>query len=180
MSKEIQETRTRLDPRQMVFLSYYLDPKSKTFGNAKQSAIRANYSEQYADVILSKLPDWMREKIGNSGMLLKAEKNLAELLELPSQTQAMGAFGPIYEKIKVKGQKKPGKKAVMTHNIGLLKIKSDVSQFVAERIGRAVYGPKVADNVNNLNVVIFANDQRNKIAKRIIGGGSVSDIPSQE
>lgn len=179
------------DPRQQLFLAYYLDPKSKTFSNALQSALRAGFAQEYAESILSKMPDWLAEKVGNSSMLLKAERNLEEALDFPSETQAMSMFGPMFEKIeekkrvklkngkfKTKIVKKNGK-PIMRFDKGLIKIKSDVSMFVAERIGRDKYGKDEPEGGDVYNVVIFANDQRNKIAQRIVGGGSTGGPASQ-
>ncbi len=166
------------DPRQQLFLAYYKDPKSSTFSNAKQSAIRAGFSEQYADNIMAKMPDWLAEMVGQSRLLMKAERNLEEMLDLPSKTQAMGAFGPVYEHVKVKkkGSRKTTiiKKKVMVHNKGLMALKNDASKFIAEGIGRKKYGKKEGNDGDVYNVVIFANEQRRKIASRIVGGGSAS------
>ncbi len=163
------------DPRQQLFLAYYLDPKSATFSNALQSALKAGFAQEYSESILAKMPTWLAEKVGKSHLLMKAEKNLEEMLDLPSKTHAMGAFGPLYKKTG-KG-KNTKKEPIMSHNIGLLKIKSDVSQFVAERVGRKKYGPRASEGGNVYNVTIFANEQRDRIAKRIIGGGSVGNQP---
>ena len=35
------------DPRQALFLKHYLDPKSPTFSNALQSALKAGYEQEY-------------------------------------------------------------------------------------------------------------------------------------
>jgi len=70
------------DPRQQLFLAYYLDPKSATFSNAYQSAIKAGYEEEYAKVILHKDLDWLSESVKDSLLLQKAEKRLNELLDL--------------------------------------------------------------------------------------------------
>jgi len=171
------------DPRQQLFLAYYLDPKSKTFSNALQSAIKAGFTQQYAEAIMSKMPDWLAEKVGNiSPMLLRAERNLGEALDYPTMTQAMSMFGPIYEKkeIKVRVKNKKGKTItktkkvngdpVLKHNLGLIKIKQDVSMFVAERTGRAKWG-KDADPSNVFNFIVFANDQLKRVATRVIAGG---------
>lgn len=159
------------DPRAQLFLAYYRDPKSPTFSNARASALKATYSEEYADNIMSLMPDWLSDVIGKpSPMLMKAERNLEEALDLPSMTQAMGAFGPIYEKVgKGKGARK---KPVMTYNKGLMALKIDASKFVAETVGKKKYSKKDGGEGNTYNVVIFANEQRKKIARRIIGGGS--------
>jgi phage terminase small subunit len=72
----------KLDPRQIEFLKGYNDPKSKTFGNALQSAVKAGYSQEYAENITSLMPDWLSESIGRRKRLLeKAEKNLENLLD---------------------------------------------------------------------------------------------------
>lgn len=158
------------DPRQQLFLANYLDPKSPTFSNALQSALKAGFSQEYAESIMFKMPDWLAEKVGNSALLLKAERNLDEILDLPSKTQAMGAFGPIFEKAKKKGAPRA---PVMVHNSRLLKIKADTSEFVAERLGKKKYGQKASEGGNIFNVVVFAHEQRTRIARRIVGGGSV-------
>lgn len=72
---------TEPDPRQSLFLSYYLDPKSKTFSNAYQSALKAGYADEYAKVILSQETDWLSESLKSSYLVSKAEKNLDNLLD---------------------------------------------------------------------------------------------------
>lgn len=52
-----------LSPQQIDFLKYYTDPKSGTFSNATQSAIKAGYSQDYADNLTSLMPDWLSENI---------------------------------------------------------------------------------------------------------------------
>jgi phage terminase small subunit len=71
-----------LSPQQVDFLRYYTDPKSGTFSNATQSAIKAGYSQDYADNLTSLMPDWLSENIGRRKRLLeKAENNLETLLD---------------------------------------------------------------------------------------------------
>jgi hypothetical protein len=69
------------DPRQSLFLKYYLDPKSETFSNALQSGLRAGYSEEYSRNILSMGLDWLSDSIDSEHMVKKAEKNLNNLME---------------------------------------------------------------------------------------------------
>lgn len=69
------------DPRQTLFLSYYLDPTSGTFSNALQSALKAGYSQEYSESITSQMPDWLSDKLGDLQMLSIAETNLLELLQ---------------------------------------------------------------------------------------------------
>lgn len=137
------------DPRQALFLSYYLDPKSKTFSNALQSALKAGFSEEYASVLTSQMPDWLSDKLSKLNMLTKAERNLDEIMDLPNMVQAMGAFGPIFEG---KGEHK---KPVMTYATGLLKVKADVSKFVAERVGKDKYGDNPADDIPHQTIIII-------------------------
>lgn len=71
-----------LTPQQENFLAYYTDPRSETFSNATQSAVKAGYSQEYADNITSLLPDWLSESMGDSKRLKLAEKRLDQILGL--------------------------------------------------------------------------------------------------
>ena len=109
-------------PKQIAFLAKYNDPKSNTFGNGLQSAIAAGYTEYYGRVLTSLMPDWLYDSIRHSKMLDKAERNLDNYLDLK------------------------------TEDVSLERIKFDTTKFVAERIGRKVYGqqagPAVAVQIN--------------------------------
>jgi phage terminase small subunit len=71
-----------LTPRQIEFLKNYNDPKSETFSNAKQSAIKAGYSEEYAKNLTGQFPDWLSENISRKKRIIeKAENNLEALLD---------------------------------------------------------------------------------------------------
>src|SRR3989304_8600320 len=94
------------DKRQIDFLAYYLNPKSPTFSNAYQSAKKAGYTHEYANSITALAPEWLSEAMGNQKMVKKAEKNLDEFLGF--------------------GNKDKDK----------LKIKADISKFVAERLNK--------------------------------------------
>lgn len=79
--------------QQAEFLKYYLDPNSETFNNAYQSAIKVGYSEDYAAVITGRDLKWlseMSEKVSDSGMLRKAEKNLDKALDIPIEDKEIG------------------------------------------------------------------------------------------
>lgn len=69
------------DPRQAEFLKNYLDTESDTFSNAYQSAIKAQYSEDYASNIMNVLPKWLGENIGSQELIKKAEKNINKFLD---------------------------------------------------------------------------------------------------
>lgn len=84
MAKKIaakQANQWEVDPRQAVFLAAYLDPKSPTFSNGLQSAISAGYTESYAAVMVSEMPDWLSENLNELNLVEKAIRNLNEQLE---------------------------------------------------------------------------------------------------
>lgn len=70
-----------LTPQQEVFLASYTDPKSSTFGNALQSALKAKYTNSYANNITGILPEWLFENIGDMKLVKKATKNLDMALD---------------------------------------------------------------------------------------------------
>lgn len=69
-----------LDPRQLLCWKNYTDPKSETFGNALQSAIKAGYTEGTANQITTE--NWFIGRLRRVGLLDKAEKVLEETLDL--------------------------------------------------------------------------------------------------
>jgi hypothetical protein len=72
-----------LTPRQILFLKNYLDPKSKTFSNAKQSALKAGFGKEYSEVIASIENEWLSESIKHEDLLKKAERNIDNFLSDP-------------------------------------------------------------------------------------------------
>lgn len=119
-----------LTSKQQAFLGYYLNPKSETFGNARQSAVKAGFSQDYADNIMALLPDWLSESIGKLNMLQKAEKVLNKTLD----------YDPIDKDGKLDNQ--------------LLKTQTDVSKFVAERLGKKEWSSKQEVDVNLTSKVV--------------------------
>ena len=69
-----------INPKQDLFLSYYLDPKSETWGNALQSALKAGYSDEYAKNMTGQMPSWLSESIKDTSLLQTALNNLNEFL----------------------------------------------------------------------------------------------------
>ena len=125
------------DPRQALFLKYYLDPKSETFSNAIQSGLKAGFSEEYSKVILSKDLDWMSESINTGLMVQKAEKNLQNMLDMEVLKDDV--------------------------DTGKLKIKADVSKFVAERLAKDKYSQKqVTEHTGKVELV--DNSELDKLA----------------
>lgn len=168
------------DPRQTLFISYYLDPTSSTFSNAYQSAVRANYTNSYALKITELAPKWLVERVEASSMLSKALRNLNRYLEMKTEVRAMGAFGPLFEKVKVKVKVKmkngkfrersvEKKIPILVTNAKLLAIQQDTSKFVAERIGKAIWGKDAdAPSLTQNNIYVINGKQRARVARRII------------
>ncbi len=81
-----------LDPRQTLFLTYYLDPKSETFSNAYKSALKAGYANEYAENLMSLMPDWLSENIDRrKRMLHKAESRLEKHIESEDEKVSLDA-----------------------------------------------------------------------------------------
>jgi len=156
------------DPRQSLFLQLYYDKASPTWGNAKQSAIAAGYSEEYANTITYLRPKWLSEFIGQTDIASLIEKHVSEVLTLPTVTQAMGAFGPltVTETIKVEKTYKNGKTRmvnqkikvpVMIPHLGIIKEKTAVIKIAApaydpDRYGKKD-GPKFSFSYNRTEIV---------------------------
>lgn len=71
-----------LNPQQSDFAAYYLNPDSPTYSNATQSALKAGYTQEYADNITSLMPLWLSELMGKKKRLVsKAEKVLELTLD---------------------------------------------------------------------------------------------------
>lgn len=142
------------DPRQASFLSFYLDPKSPTYSNILQSGLRAGYSQQTSESIMSRLPKWLSESLGEMNLLGKAVRNINQTLDVDPVVQAMSAFGPVFEKkvekkrIKLKNGKYKIKtkivngKPIMVINPKLLAIRESASEFIAETLGSEKFSKK--------------------------------------
>ena len=114
---------TAPDPRQKLFLSNYLNPKSTTFSNAYQSALKAGYGEEYAKNILNQETDWLSETLDDDKMLRKAENVLDEMLDMPV----------VISKVDISDGEP---KEVVKTEPALVKVKQDTAKFVAERRGK--------------------------------------------
>lgn len=155
-------TKTRADPRKVLFLANYFDRESPTWGNAKQSAIRAGFSVEYAECITYQRPDWFSEFLGSHDLGDLAERHITETLMIPNISQAMGAFGPVFktEIVMVKKKYKNGKTRmiqkkvkvpVMVPNTSVIKVKNEASKLVLPAYKPDKYsnrGPKISFNFN--------------------------------
>ena len=157
--KSITNKPTTVDPRQAAFLAAYTDPESKTFGNALQSGLAAGFTYEYSENITTLKPKWLSGFIGNDKRLAKAEAHLDEVLEMPIKMQAMGPFGPLYEKVetftekklkngKTRKVKQVKKIPIMTISTSRIKEKTKVAEIALAAIKPDVYGKKADGNKN--------------------------------
>lgn len=114
-----------LDPRQRMCWDYYVNPKSETFGNAYQSAIRVGYTEGTAGKITTEL--WFVERVRRLNLLSKAEKVLDDSL-------GMDILEPVVTMIGILKDKKG--KVIKRVNSNILRVKADVAKFVASTQGK--------------------------------------------
>lgn len=106
------------DPRQSNFLANYLDINSETYSNALQSALRAGYSQEYAENITSTMPVWLSESMGKNKRLQKAEKILDRILELDALDEAGNLDNQA------------------------LKTQADIAKFIASTVGKKDYSTR--------------------------------------
>lgn len=121
------------DPRQALFLAGYLDPKSQTFGNGLQSALAAGYDENYAKTLTAKMPTWLEEKVRDSYIVQKAEKNLQEFIEMETKNNQTTKDGSVFE----------------YDDPQLKRIKADITKFALERLAKGKYAQR---NENEIKV----------------------------
>lgn len=100
----------QLDPRQKLCWESYINPRSETFGNATQSAIKAGYEPDYADQITT--IEWFKGKLRRLNMLSKGERVLEETLE----------YIALNEEGKV--------------DVGIARIKLDAAKHVTSTLGK--------------------------------------------
>ena len=101
----------QLDPRQKLCWDLYIDPKSETFGNGTQSAIKAGYEPDYADQITT--IEWFKGKLRRLNMLSKGEKALDETLD--------------YNPVDVKSGK---------IDVGVARIRLDAAKHITSTLGK--------------------------------------------
>lgn len=102
----------RLTPQQLAFKKYYCSPKSETFSNAYQSALRAGFSEDYASVITTQKTEWFSEILADAHLLDLAEEALEEAVTYDVRNGG--------EKV----------------DASVASIKAKSAQFIAERLGK--------------------------------------------
>jgi hypothetical protein len=155
----------QLDPRQLKCWEYYVDPKSETFGNAYQSALKAGYEEATAAQITSF--DWFVEKRRRLNLLSKSEKVLEETLETPHIVPLISMFGPVIDK----ETNQPYQKVEPS----ILKIKQDTAKFIASTQGKnegysqrtEVTGPNGKELPTPILANVFSNNSTEENSKVI-------------
>lgn len=80
--RELKAIQGITDPRRRKFASGYLDPESRTYGNAKQSMLAADFSLDYADKITALKPKWFTDIIRQDDIVEMAMANLREDMSL--------------------------------------------------------------------------------------------------
>ena len=110
--------RTAPNYQAQAFAKFYMTPTSESFMNVRQSALRAGYSETYANNITVQRPEWWVELIDSAeyqraAMLKKAQSRLDERLSDDVSGDA-----------------------------NKLKIQTDVAKFISERLGKEHYSTR--------------------------------------
>ncbi len=129
-----------INPKQQLFIDLYTSPKSETFGNAKQSAIRAGFTETYADQILYRPQKWLSgidRQLGDERMLRSARANL-EAYQSLSITNGGDKVDP---------------------SILSAKMKND--QWLAERLDKATFSTRT-ENASIVKVEHTIDDETRK------------------
>lgn len=113
-------------PKRAMFASFYLDPNSETYSNALQSALKAGFEHNYAKSLTSFKPQWLLEILGKLDIIDIARRNLKEDLKRPVLIQAMGPFGPLYDK--------KTKKPIMVESNKRIEMRQDMTKFALEKL----------------------------------------------
>jgi len=148
-----------LDLRQDVAWDYYVDPRSSTFNNAYQSAIKAGYAETTAKCITVE-EWWVRRVQQLVEMLPRAEEVILEDLNLDTyttytiKTKKSKRDKDDDEGFEDDDEEEEEVNTIKTVNPKLRKIRQEASFFVAETLGRKRYHKKVEMEAStNLSLV---------------------------
>lgn len=137
---------TAPDPRQECFLAFYLDPQSPSFSNARLSALRAGYSEHYANHILAQNQEWLAEISRRKERLInQAENHLEQILNENTLESVITPMGVL---------KDENGEPVKRHNIARLAMKTKTAFFLVERGAPERWGKnrKVEEKRKNLTL----------------------------
>lgn len=98
-----------LDPRQKLCWENYTNPKSKTFGNATQSAVSAGYEYDYADQIT--MTEWFKGKVWRLNGTFTGEKKIEQLINLPIQND-------------------------IGYDVGIIRVQADLAKYLTSTLGK--------------------------------------------
>lgn len=161
--------------RAIVFKKVFLDPKSETYLDVAKSARRARYSNYYARKMVEKNPTWLivtKMKITSEDLVSKAEDHFNEVLSIPSKQQMIGAFGPLW-------QDKKKTVPLLGYHVGIIKQKTEVSEFVAEMLSKKYRPSKDERELPPLQTLIVINVPNNGEANRVhTVGEAVASTPA--
>ncbi len=92
-----------INPKQALFIQYFIDPESKTFSNCLQSGIAAGFSPTYAENIASRRPKWFLEaitshRISDDQAVMEAEESLRELRTMNIVNETLTEGGEVLKK----------------------------------------------------------------------------------
>lgn len=99
------------DIRQKKCWEFYINPKSDSYGNAKESAIKAGYTVSSALQIKS--TDWFKTRMRRLNLLSRAEKVLKKTLDMVTFDESTGK-----------------------EQADLLRVQNDAAKFVAKTLGK--------------------------------------------
>jgi hypothetical protein len=106
----------KLTPKMLAFKAYYLDPQSPTYNNALQSALKAGYTQSYAETITAQAADWIYSGDNlRKEMLEKAERNLNKIIDMSDDK---------------------------LENPTMAKMWQDTNKFISERLGKEFYSSR--------------------------------------
>lgn len=111
-----------LNPQQLACWENYSNPHSETFGNERQSALRAGYGVDYSDKVGEY--KWFQRLLEKHNLRRKGERVLNEMLDMPVKVETR-RVGAADEEV-----------AVVKTDPALVKIKQDTAKFVVERLGK--------------------------------------------
>jgi len=139
-----------LDPRQKKCWDLYVSPKSKTFGNATQSAIEAGYEASYADVIT--MTDWFAGKLWRLNSTFVGERKMKELMELSLKDQD----GNI--------------------DIGIARIQADLAKYITSTQGKHDgYSTRTETDVTSNGETIVTREQLELAVNELLNKGDNND-----
>ena len=145
---------TIIDPRQAQCLVFYQDPKSDTFGNLYQSALRAGFLDAYARNISERKPNWLTENVVDTVKMVKrAERNLKKYLEVSVDLTD-----------KSKG------------NIDVAKLQADVSKFILKTLARKKYSEVEEGNAPSVTVNIIEYGNKSKVIDAVVDEGNAPSV----